>query len=30
MAWKMDLEVCTLDMGFGVSKTIVNTVPTGN
>ena len=30
MAWKMDLEGCTLDMGFGVSNTIVNPVIIGS
>ena len=30
MAWKMDLEGCTIDMGFGVSNNRVNPVTTGN
>ena len=26
MAWNMDLERCTLDMGFGVRNTKINPV----
>ena len=30
MAWKMESEGCTLDMGFIVSNIIVNIAATGN
>ena len=29
IAWNMDLEGCTLDMGFDVRNIIVNAVTTG-